>query len=107
MQKTAEYLSRAAECRDMARIASPSRREELEHIAAAYEQLAEMRKRRLQLLSQIRPSHIGSVAGQLISVFGIGPTVRISRRTGEPNRRDIREAGGASHAVFATTSQRS
>jgi hypothetical protein len=55
-------LSRAAECRDMARIASPSRREELEHIAATYEQLAEMRKRRLQLLSQIRPSRIGSVA---------------------------------------------
>ena len=62
MQKTAEYLSRAAECRDMALIASPSRREELEHIAATYEQLAEMRKRRLQLLSQIRPSRIGSVA---------------------------------------------
>jgi hypothetical protein len=32
MQKTTEYLSRAAECRDMARIASPSRREEREHM---------------------------------------------------------------------------
>jgi len=49
MQKTAEYLSRAAECRDLARSASSSRREELEHMAATYEQLAEMRKRRFQL----------------------------------------------------------
>jgi hypothetical protein len=42
MQKTAEYLTRAAECRDMARIASPNRREELEHMAATFEQLAKM-----------------------------------------------------------------
>jgi hypothetical protein len=48
MQKTAEYLSRAAECRDLARSASPIRREELEHMAVTYEQLAEMRKQRLQ-----------------------------------------------------------
>ena len=53
MQKMAEYLSRAAECRDLARIASPNRREELEHIAATYEQLAEMRKRRLQLSEKL------------------------------------------------------
>jgi len=48
MEKTAEYLSRAAQCRDLAQSASLSRRE-LEHIAAMYEQLAEMRKRRLML----------------------------------------------------------
>jgi len=53
MQKTAEYLSRAAECRDLAQSASPSRREELEHIAATYEQLAQMRKRRLQLSEKL------------------------------------------------------
>ena len=92
MKKTAEYLSRAADCRDMARIASPSRREELEHIAATYEQLAEMRKRRSNPAVAYRLRD-----AQLISVFGISPTVRISRGTGEPNRRDIREAGGASH----------
>jgi hypothetical protein len=49
MQKTAEYLRRAAECRDLARSASASRREELEHMAATFEQLAKVRKRRLQL----------------------------------------------------------
>jgi hypothetical protein len=48
MQKTAEYLSRAAECRDLARSASPSRQEQLEYMAATYEQLAEMRRQRLQ-----------------------------------------------------------
>jgi len=37
MQKTTEYLSRAAECRDMARIASPSRLEEREHMAAIWQ----------------------------------------------------------------------
>ena len=47
MQKTAEYLWRAAECRDLARSASPSRQEELEHIARTFEQLAKMRKQRL------------------------------------------------------------
>ena len=50
----AEYLSLAAECRDFARSASPRRREELEHIAAMYEQLAEMRKRRLQLNEKVQ-----------------------------------------------------
>jgi hypothetical protein len=53
MQKTAEYLSRAAECRDLARSASPSRRKELEHMAATYQQLAEMRKRRFQLSEKL------------------------------------------------------
>src|SRR6476660_7216064 len=43
MQKTGEYLSRASECRELARSASPSRREELEHMSATYERLAEMR----------------------------------------------------------------
>jgi len=53
MEKTAEYLSRAAECRDLAQSASLSRREELERIAAMYEQLAEMRKRRLQISEKL------------------------------------------------------
>ena len=52
--KTSEYLSRASECRELARSASPSRREELEHMAATYEQLAEMRKRRLQLNEKVQ-----------------------------------------------------
>jgi hypothetical protein len=46
-------LSRAAECRDLARSASPSRRKELEHMAATYEQLAEMRKLRFQLSEKL------------------------------------------------------
>src|SRR5262249_1736235 len=38
-------------------------------------------------------------SAELISVFGIGPTVRISHRTAEPSRRGIREAG-ASHSLI-------
>ena len=53
MQKTAEYLSRAPEGRDLARSASPTRREQLEYRAATYEQLAEMRKRRFQLSEKL------------------------------------------------------
>jgi hypothetical protein len=48
MLKLAEYLRRAAECRDLARItASPSHRAELEKMALTWENLAEHRKQRL------------------------------------------------------------
>ena len=48
MQKVAEYLQRATECRDSARSASQSDRKELEHMAIWFEHLAQMRKHRLE-----------------------------------------------------------
>jgi hypothetical protein len=48
MMKLADYLQRAAECRDLARTAaSPNYRAELETMAVTWESLAEMRKQRL------------------------------------------------------------
>jgi hypothetical protein len=41
----------------MARIASPSRREELEHMAATFEQLAKMGKQRLQRSEKPEDNH--------------------------------------------------
>ena len=48
MQKVAEYLQRATECRETARSASPSHRKELEHMAVMFEHIAQMRKQRLE-----------------------------------------------------------
>ena len=48
MLKVADYLYRAAVCRDLARTtASPNHRAELEKMAATWERLAEQRKQRL------------------------------------------------------------
>jgi len=48
MLKLAEYLQRAAECRDLARSkVSPNHRAELETMAVTWESLAESRKQRL------------------------------------------------------------
>ena len=41
MRKIHEYLQHAAECRDMARTASPSHRQQLEQMAETWEQLAD------------------------------------------------------------------
>ena len=48
MKKLQDYLQHAAECRDMARTATPSHRQQLEHMAETWEQLAQARKRRLE-----------------------------------------------------------
>ena len=48
MLKVADYLYRAAVCRDLARAtASPNHRAELEKLAVTWEGLAEQRKQRL------------------------------------------------------------
>jgi hypothetical protein len=47
VKKLNEYLEHAAECRDMARTAMPQHRQQLENMAAIWEQLAEARKRKL------------------------------------------------------------
>jgi len=43
-----EYLEHAAECREMARTASPAHRAQLEQMALTWEQLAAARKRDLE-----------------------------------------------------------
>jgi hypothetical protein len=48
VRKLHEYREHAAECRNMARIAIPSHRHQLEQMAATWDQLAEARKRQLQ-----------------------------------------------------------
>ncbi len=47
MRKMHEYLEHAAECREMARTAPPSHRQQLEQMAETWEQLADARKRQL------------------------------------------------------------
>jgi len=48
MKKMHEYLEHAAECREMARIALPEHRQQLEQMASTWEQLAAARKRKLE-----------------------------------------------------------
>src|SRR5690349_3037592 len=48
LKKLHEYLQHAAECRNMARTASPAHRQHLEQMAETWEQLAEARKRKLE-----------------------------------------------------------
>jgi hypothetical protein len=47
MKKIHEYREHAAECREMARVASAARRAQLEQMAATWDQLAEARERQL------------------------------------------------------------
>ena len=47
MKKIHEYREHAAECRDMARVASAAHRTQLEQMAATWDQLAEARARQL------------------------------------------------------------
>lgn len=48
MRKMHDYLKHAAECRDMARTAPPTHRQQLEQMAETWEQLAQARKRQLE-----------------------------------------------------------
>jgi hypothetical protein len=48
LKKLHEYLQHAAECREMARTALLSHRQQLEQMAETWEQLAAGRKRQLQ-----------------------------------------------------------
>jgi hypothetical protein len=48
MKKIADYLQHAAECRETARIATASQRQQLEGMAATWEQLAAVRKVQLE-----------------------------------------------------------
>ena len=47
MKKLHEYREHAAECREMARTAPPTHRQQLEQMAATWEQLAVARQRKL------------------------------------------------------------
>jgi hypothetical protein len=48
MKKIQDYLQHAAECREMARTAMPTHRQQLEQMASTWEQLAQARKRQLE-----------------------------------------------------------
>ena len=48
MKKIEEYFQYAAECRDMARTASPAHRQQLEQMAETWEQLANARKHQME-----------------------------------------------------------
>ena len=48
MKKMTDYLRHAAECRDMARSASPSHKHQLEQMAEVWVQLADARRRKLE-----------------------------------------------------------
>jgi hypothetical protein len=52
MKKIDEYVRHAAECREMARTAQANHREQLEEMAATWEQLALARKRQLEKLGK-------------------------------------------------------
>jgi hypothetical protein len=47
LKKLHEYREHAAECREMARTAPPAHRQQLEQMAATWEQLAGARQRKL------------------------------------------------------------
>jgi hypothetical protein len=48
VNKTTDYLRHAAECLDMARLAPPSHKLQLQQMAEVWEQLAEARRRKLE-----------------------------------------------------------
>jgi hypothetical protein len=48
VKKMTDYLRHAAECREMARSASPSHKHQLEQMAEVWEQLADARRRKLE-----------------------------------------------------------
>jgi ferric-dicitrate binding protein FerR (iron transport regulator) len=48
MKKIDEYLQHAAECREMARTASPAHRQQLEQMAETWDQLARARRHQLE-----------------------------------------------------------
>ena len=57
MKKLQEYLQHAAECRDMARTATATHRQQLENMAVTWEQLAEARKRQLAKEGKTEEDH--------------------------------------------------
>jgi hypothetical protein len=48
VKKIEEYFQHAAECRDMARTASPAHRQQLEQMAETWEQLANARQHQIE-----------------------------------------------------------
>jgi hypothetical protein len=53
MKKVEEYFKHATQCRDMARTAQPQHRQQLEAMAATWEQLASDRKAQLERTQRI------------------------------------------------------
>jgi hypothetical protein len=64
VKKVHEYLEHAAECREMARTASPAHRQQLEQMAETWEQLAEARRRQREKEMTAAKSHTNRLAGE-------------------------------------------
>jgi hypothetical protein len=64
VRKIQEYLRYAAECREMARTCSSGRRQQLEQMAATWEQLAKSREQHLQKLKEAGRLKTGLVIPQ-------------------------------------------
>ena len=62
MRKLSEYREHAAECREMARTAPPTHRQQLEQMAATWEQLAAARQRKL-----LKGGKVGEMSGDKAS----------------------------------------
>jgi hypothetical protein len=52
VKKVEEYYQNAAECREVARTASPAYRQQLEEMAETWERLAQARRHRLEISKQ-------------------------------------------------------
>jgi len=57
VKKIHEYREHAAECREMARVAPPTHRQQLEQMAATWEQLAAARARKLAKQGKAEDDH--------------------------------------------------
>jgi hypothetical protein len=60
LKKLEEYRQHAAECREMARMAQPSHRAQLENMADTWDQLAAARRRKLEKLGKPEDQDDGS-----------------------------------------------
>ena len=68
MRKLHEYREHAAECREMARTAPPSHRQQLEQMAATWEQLAVARQRKLLKGGKARTSRLARTKQHAVSL---------------------------------------
>jgi hypothetical protein len=67
VKKLHEYREHAAECREMARTAPPAHRQQLEQMAATWEQLASARQRKLKKLGTTDDGAAGRSGDETVS----------------------------------------
>jgi len=67
VKKLHEYREHAAECREMARTAPPTHRQQLEQMAATWDQLASARERKLKKLGRTDEFSLMADGGETVS----------------------------------------